>query len=122
MDSLSLAGHAATQLHTVSLGKGEDPLLFIHGWSCQASDWDETLSALKGERPVMAIDLPGHGKSAHVEYEDATMIGLAKVVVAAAREAGINHLGLVGHSMGGVVALEAARLWAEQEGDRKSVV
>jgi pimeloyl-ACP methyl ester carboxylesterase len=119
MDFISPAGQAATRLRTITRGHGKDPVLFLHGWSCQASDWDETLAALGEERPVMAVDLPGHGKSADVPWDDWSIIGLAQAVVAVARRAGVSRLTLVGHSMGGTVALEAARLWVEQEGADK---
>lgn len=107
----------SNQLHSVIYGQSDDRVLFVHGWSCRASDWDASLTALSAERALMAVDLPGHGESADFIWEDWTITGLARALVAAAQAHGVRRLTLVGHSMGGTVALEAARLWQEQYGD-----
>ncbi|WP_339806528.1 alpha/beta hydrolase [uncultured Marinobacter sp.] len=83
--------------------------LLIHGWTCRKSDWDSTIDALKDEFRLTAIDLPGHGESRNQSVDDWSVSGLARVVVDAARHLGTTDLVLVGHSMGGAVALEAAR-------------
>ena len=106
-------------LHRLNQGQGPNPILFLHGWSCCASDWETTLAGLAQDHPVMALDLPGHGESSDVAWHDATITGLARLVMATARQAGIQQLTLVGHSMGGAVALESARLWALEEGAGK---
>lgn len=108
--------HPSNQLHHVIHGQSDDCILFVHGWSCRASDWDTSLAALATTRALMAIDLPGHGESADIVWEDWTITGLACALVAAAQEQGVRRLTLVGHSMGGAVALEAARLWQQHYG------
>lgn len=122
MDSAEPIAHAAAQLHSKVVGEGGDLVLFLHGWSCRGSDWDAVLEELGDERHMMVLDLPGHGKSADAIWADWSVVGLARVAVAAAQEEGADRLTLVGHSMGGVVALEAARLWTQRGGQLGGVV
>ncbi len=91
-------------------------VLFIHGWSCRASDWQPALDALDGQWPLLVPDLPGHGESRQLAWEDWTISGLARLVCALAENHRASRLALVGHSMGGTIALEAARLWADRRG------
>ena len=44
------------------LGAGDEALVFVHGWACDRSVWDEQMRAV-GTRHAIAIDLPGHGAS-----------------------------------------------------------
>ncbi|MDQ2077135.1 alpha/beta fold hydrolase [Marinimicrobium sp. ABcell2] len=122
MNSAAPIANVAAQLHSKVVGEEGELILFLHGWSCQGSDWDAVLAALGDERHMMVLDLPGHGKSADVDWADWTIVGLARLVVAAAQRAGADRLTLVGHSMGGTVALEAARLWAQNGGQLGGVV
>ena len=88
-----------------------DPeVLLIHGWTCRSDDWAGTIDALKDHYRISALDLPGHGRSGAADFEDWTVSGMAKVVAKAVTEMAGHPVVLVGHSMGGAVALEAARL------------
>ncbi|WP_111641567.1 alpha/beta fold hydrolase [Marinimicrobium alkaliphilum] len=109
---------SAEQLHlAVAPPAGAtEVVLFLHGWSCRASDWLSTIDALEGRWPVLVPDLPGHDGSHGVAWDDWTIVGLGRLVSALAESKGIERLHLVGHSMGGAVALEAARAWAEAHG------
>lgn len=88
-------------------GSGATTLLFVHGWCCDRTFWRGTLDALASEWRVAALDLAGHGDSGH-ERERWTLEALADDVVAVADALGAERLILVGHSMGGPVALLAA--------------
>lgn len=116
MPQRSDLSEAVSQLAMHTEGEGDARVVLLHGWSCRASDWDGVRAALAGDFPLLIPDLPGHGQSADVPWEDWTIVGLARLVVELAREQGVRQLTLVGHSMGGTVALEAARLWAEESG------
>jgi esterase len=96
--------------------QSDQAVMFIHGWSCRASDWQPALDALDGRWPSLVPDLPGHGKSRQVSWEDWTIVGLAQLLCALAENHWCSRLALVGHSMGGTIALETARLWAERHG------
>ena len=81
-------------IHYQSWGKGE-PAILIHGFTLDGSFW-------RHQVPVLAktLDLPGHGdsgKPADVQY---SMDYYARAVEAVAKDAGIDHAALVGHSMG----------------------
>ncbi|ACE86170.1 alpha/beta fold hydrolase [Cellvibrio japonicus] len=92
-----------------------DLIVLIHGWSCRASDWDATLSALASSAALpkcLAIELPGHGQHEHLPWSDWSIAGLARFVVDQLPESATIQL--VGHSMGGCVALEAAAQLGER--------
>ena len=79
-------------------------ILFIHGAGDSAAVWERQLANLSGEHRVVAIDLPGHGtRLGEPAHSDHT--ANAAEVVRALEAAGIQHPVLVGHSMGGAVAL-----------------
>jgi pimeloyl-ACP methyl ester carboxylesterase len=98
-DGLSIAYERA--------GSGEPALLFVHGWCCDRVFWRGPMRELGGERLVAALDLGGHGRSG-AQRERWTLAALADDVVAVAQALECERLLLVGHSMGGPVALLAA--------------
>ena len=79
------------------------PILLIHGFGADLSTWMFNQSALAEDRPVHAIDLPGHGGSTK-EISDGSIEALAGAVLAYMDAAGIGSAHLVGHSIGGAVA------------------
>jgi pimeloyl-ACP methyl ester carboxylesterase len=82
-------------------------IVFIHGASNDHSAW--TLLArwfAHHGHSVLALDLPGHMKSAGPLLPD--IEALADWVLAATSAAGVQRAALVGHSMGSLIALEAA--------------
>ncbi|MCP1673972.1 pimeloyl-ACP methyl ester carboxylesterase [Natronocella acetinitrilica] len=96
---------------TVSVrdGNADKPtVLFIHGWTCRRAYWEPQIEALPGEYPVLAPDLPGHGDTPAPDRADWTIEGLAEDVCQLVAEHAEADVILVGHSMGGAVALEAA--------------
>jgi len=40
-----------------------DPVLFVHGWTCDSQDWIWQIPALRARHRVIAVDLRGHGRS-----------------------------------------------------------
>lgn len=92
-------------------GKTIDPALpavvFIHGAQHDHSVWilQSRYLAHHG-RAVLALDLPGHGRSEGPPLE--SVEALAQWVVAVLDAAGLPKAALVGHSMGSLIALEAA--------------
>jgi pimeloyl-ACP methyl ester carboxylesterase len=95
-------------IHYRVLGKGEPALIFIHGWSCDSTYWDAQLDAFSKHYTVVTLDLAGHGDSGTARA-DWTMDAFGDDVVSVAQQIPNRQLVLVGHSMGGTVALEAAR-------------
>jgi pyruvate dehydrogenase E2 component (dihydrolipoamide acetyltransferase) len=86
---------------------GGTPVLMIHGFGADLGTWMFNQQALAEDRPVYAVDLPGHGGSAK-QVEDGSVAGLAKTVLAYMDAAGIDKAHLVGHSLGGAIAVEIA--------------
>lgn len=90
-------------------GKGEPLLLFVHGWTCRRSYWLPQLEYFSAIHAVAAPDLPGHGESGSGERLRWGVKPFAQDVATCAGALGAEKLILIGHSMGGAVALEAAR-------------
>jgi len=90
-------------------GGGEPTLILVHGWSCDARYWREQVGYFAARHRVVTVDLAGHGHSG-TGREDYTMRSLGEDVRAVADTVGGDELILVGHSMGGLIIAEAARL------------
>ncbi len=90
-------------------GSGEPTLVFIHGWSCDSNYWREQVPLFKQKYTVVTVDLAGHGGSSSGRT-DWSMAHFGKDVATALGTIPSRKLILVGHSMGGPVSLEAARL------------
>jgi len=83
--------------------------VLVHGWSCDASYWDNQVEALAPTYRVVRVDLAGHGSSG-LERTGWTMAAFGQDVKTVADVLKLERMVLVGHSMGGPVVLEAARL------------
>ncbi len=90
-------------------GEGETALVFVHGWSCSQEFWREQAGPFALEHEVVTVDLGGHGLSG-TDREPWSILELAGDVVAVADALQLERIVLIGHSMGGPVSLEAARL------------
>ncbi len=101
------------QIHYVVGGKGAPALVFVHCWSCDTGYWREQLPVFARDHKVVAIDLAGHGLSGDGRQRF-TMAAFGADVAAVVRRENLGRIVLIGHSMGGPVALEAAQLLAGQ--------
>jgi pyruvate dehydrogenase E2 component (dihydrolipoamide acetyltransferase) len=90
-------------LHRVWLRQGNGaPSVLIHGFGAELSSWRPLLTASGDVGPVLAIDLPGHGKSPMTEGADLpALVGAVEETLA---EENVASLHLLGHSLGGAVA------------------
>jgi 2-succinyl-6-hydroxy-2,4-cyclohexadiene-1-carboxylate synthase len=86
------------------IGNGH-PVLFLHGFLESISMWDY-LSLNELNVQLIQIDLPGHGASSCLTNEPPSMNEMAKEVLKVVAELNLEHFSIVGHSMGGYVALE----------------
>ena len=89
------------------VGVGEPALVLIHGLGSYMPVWERNLDALSARHRVVAIDLPGYGKSSKENYEY-SMAFYARVVEGVIEKLGLSRVVLVGHSMGGQIALTHA--------------
>jgi pimeloyl-ACP methyl ester carboxylesterase len=89
-------------------GSGGLPVVFVHSLAGNSTHWSKQLEYLRRTRRAVALDLRGHGRSEHPRNGDYTIAGLAGDLAAVADTLGLDQFVLVGHSMGGGVALEYA--------------
>jgi pimeloyl-ACP methyl ester carboxylesterase len=76
---------------------------------CDQTHWAEQIDPFSADSTVVTVDLPGHGKSG-LGREGWPLMAFGADVAAVVDHLGLDRVILVGHSMGGPVALEAARL------------
>ena len=99
---------AGLRLRYLTLGEGDSvPVLLLHGFGADLNTWMFTQPALADGRQVIALDLPGHGGSGK-QLDRADAESLAAIVEHALNALGIERLHLVGHSMGGGIAISFA--------------
>jgi pimeloyl-ACP methyl ester carboxylesterase len=94
-------------------GAEEPTLVFVHGWSCDARYWRAQVPVFSKKFRVVVLDLAGHGNSgmSRTKY---TMASFGEDVRAVVESSGSHKVILIGHSMGGTVIAEAARLMPDR--------
>jgi pimeloyl-ACP methyl ester carboxylesterase len=86
---------------------GTPPVVLVHGLGCDRSFMAPQFEALSGQHRVVAVDLRGHGRSSKPE-QAYTITGFADDLRWVLDELAAERPVVVGHSMGGLVALELA--------------
>jgi len=94
-------------------GAGDPTLVFVHGWSCDARYWRAQLSYFPKRHRVVVLDLAGHGHSGSSRSKY-TMKAFGEDVQAVSEATNSHSVILIGHSMGGSVIAEAARLMPDR--------
>lgn len=102
-----------TALHVCDSEQGEKTLVLLHGYLESLLVWEDFVPLLYKKVRVITLDLPGHGIS-EVRGEVHTMEYLADVVKGALDALGVERCTLVGHSMGGYVALAFCERYPER--------
>jgi pimeloyl-ACP methyl ester carboxylesterase len=99
-------------------GADDRTVVFVHGNSSSARTWLPVLTGSFGRRfRCLALDLPGHGQSEPGrDQSDYSLPGYAAVLAGFARTLGATNAVLVGWSMGGQIAMEAAPALPDAEG------
>jgi pimeloyl-ACP methyl ester carboxylesterase len=90
-------------------GQGPTTLVFVHGWTCDRNYWRHQMDAFQGEYRVIAVDLAGHGASGKGRTVW-SIPNFANDVAAVVRAVDAKDVVLIGHSLGGPVAVEAGLL------------
>ena len=103
------------RIHYYDIGnrKDKEALVLVHGWTCNADFWKESMNAFPQYR-VIAVDLVGHGRSEKPEKADYSMEYFAQSVEAVLKDAKVKKAVLVGHSMGTPVIRQFYRLYPDQ--------
>ena len=92
-----------SSIHYSITGKGPTVVL-LHGFLENINMWNELIPELSESNQVISIDLLGHGKTDCIGYVH-TMEDMADAVFAVLKHHVIEHAHVIGHSMGGYVAL-----------------
>ncbi len=93
-------------------GRGE-PLVLLHGWNSSSKQWLMNLKAFAPRFRAIAPDLPGFGDSEECESFPYTRDGMADFVEAFRRALRLPSLHLLGHAMGGCIAVRYAVRYRE---------
>jgi pimeloyl-ACP methyl ester carboxylesterase len=86
--------------------------VLIHGAAGSSVAWMDVVRRASGRRRVIAPDLPGHGQS--VLWDEVSLDVYRDFVGTVCATLGIAQAVLVGHSMGGAIALRCALAWPER--------
>jgi len=90
-------------------GDSGEPLVLVHGYTGDVTDWRHQLPAFSQSHRVLIVDNRGHGSSeAPPDRSVYTVEQIASDVQALTREVGFERFHLLGHSMGGAVVQEIA--------------
>ena len=100
------------ELHITRRPGTGTPLLLLHGFAADTTGWAPLERLLPPDLPLIRIDLPSHGKSPRRNV--ANIAALARMMVEAFERTGADQVHLLGHSLGGAVALALADIRPRQ--------
>ena len=89
-------------------GKGF-PLVLVHGFLGSSKMWEPQIQFFKNNFRVITPDIPGFGKSKHLKSLD-NINSMANVILDCLKARKINNFFLLGHSMGGMIVQEMAKV------------
>ncbi len=95
------------KIRYLRMGEGDSNVILIHGFGGDLDRWLFTQGPLSANASVYALDLPGHGQSTKA-VRDGSVAAMADIVAKFMDTLGIDHAHLIGHSLGGAVALQTA--------------
>ncbi len=109
---MSVFKYRKKQIFYSDSGSGK-AIVLLHGFTESSKIWTGLTSALKKRYRVIAVDLPGHGRSACLGPVH-TMERMAEMIAALMKKIGTGKCLVVGHSMGGYVALALAAVYPQR--------
>jgi pyruvate dehydrogenase E2 component (dihydrolipoamide acetyltransferase) len=98
---------AGQSLRYFRRGGGRKPVLLLHGFGGDLNNWLFNHETLAESRAVYALDLPGHGESSKT-VGDGTIGSFTEVVNGFMNAVELPRAHVIGHSLGGAVALDLA--------------
>lgn len=102
---------AAQQLHYTDRGQGF-PLLILHGLFGSIDNWNQIAKGLEENHRIIQVDLRNHGKSFH--HPEMNYLAMAQDVINLLDYLELEQANILGHSMGGKVAMELALAYPEK--------
>lgn len=93
-------------LHEMVVGSGDTPVVFLHGLFGQGKNFGTVATRLKDDATCHLVDLPNHGRSSWTE--SFSLDGQADVVGDWLEERFDGPVALIGHSLGGKIAMRLA--------------
>ncbi len=99
------------QLHTHILGQGQ-PLVLLHGLFGSADNWGSIAKHFSQHYQVISVDLRNHGRSPHSDSQ--TYAEMADDLLEVLNILGLAKIHLLGHSLGGKVAMQFATQYPEK--------
>lgn len=93
-------------------GQSRPTIVLLHGWSMDGAAYCRLGELLAQDFQVLIPDLPGYGKSKRPERDDINT--LAHSLAAFFRKLGLRRVTLVGHSLGGAVALRFSQMYPDR--------
>jgi pyruvate dehydrogenase E2 component (dihydrolipoamide acetyltransferase) len=105
--SVETADVGGRKIRYAGAGQGGDVVLLVHGYGGDRNSWLFLQEPLAARHRVYALDLPGHGTSSK-DVGDGSAGVLADAVLGVLDAIGAERAHLVGHSLGGAVAVAAA--------------
>jgi abhydrolase domain-containing protein 6 len=110
--SITLDGHQLT--YTIAGQPEAPPVMLVHGWLSHRGVWRQTLAALQDKYYCVAVDLPSFGDSDKPATADYRIPAQGNRILQLADAFGWERFTLIGHSMGGQIALCIASLLVPQ--------
>jgi len=95
------------QINLLRLGTGDRTAILLHGFGGDLNNWLFNHPVLAEQHTVYAVDLPGHGSSSK-SVGEGNLTSMVAVMRQLLSELKIDQVDLVGHSMGGAIALQLA--------------
>ncbi|MHA1964047.1 MAG: alpha/beta fold hydrolase, partial [Candidatus Thorarchaeota archaeon] len=95
-------------------GDGSLPVVFVHSLAGNTQQWSAQLRHIRTTRRGIALDLRGHGQSSSPENDDYAIDSMAQDIQMVIDQLGIQRFILVGHSLGGSVAVAYAGAYPQR--------
>ena len=108
------------RIHYVEAGQGP-PVVLIHGWNASTFSFRYTIPELARHHRVVALDLKGYGYSGRPAKGDYSLTAQAELVRRLMDRLDIHRADVIGHSMGGAVAMLVLYAWIHVWRQRRAV-
>jgi magnesium chelatase accessory protein len=92
--------------HAIDQGEGR-PVLLVHGTAASAHSWRKVIPLLTPHHRVIAVDLPGHGRTRLNSSRDLNLTRMAQGISALAKGLAVDFEVVAGHSAGAAILIEA---------------